>query len=166
MANLFSAILIIGASILQGTLVTRIKLLQGHADLVLLVIVAIILQDDIKPDWRWGLLAGLILSLSSALPLWVLLASYTATTIICYLLRKRVLQVPMLTLFTSILIGTLIIDGSTLIYLWLIANPLNLLDAVNFVMLPRIVLNMLLALPIFALIGELSKIFITSDLAQ
>lgn len=166
MANLFSAILIISASILQGTLVTRIKLLQGHADLVLLVIVAIILQEDLKPDWRWGLLAGLILSLSSALPLWVLLASYTAAALICHWLRKRVLQIPMLILFTSILIGTLIIDGSTLIYLWLIANPLNLLDAINFVMLPRVVLNMLLALPIFALIGELSKIFIPSELDQ
>ena len=166
MANLFTAILILGAGVLQGTLVTRIKLLQGHADLVLLVLIAIILQEDIKPDWRWGLFAGLILSLSSALPLWVLLSGYTSSAIICYLLRMRILQVPMLTLFSSILIGTILIDGSTMIYLWLLSNPLNFIEAINFVLLPRIVINMLIALPVFAIVGELSKIFIPNELAQ
>lgn len=166
MANLFSAILIVSASILQGSLVTRIKILQGHADLMLVVLVAIILQEDLKPDWRWGILAGLILSLSSALPLWVLLASYSASASITYFLRLRVLQIPMLSLFTSVLIGTILIDGSTMLYLWLMANPLNFVEALNFVILPRIVINMLIALPILAIIGELSKIFIPSELLE
>lgn len=166
MANLFPAFLIVGASILQGTLVVRIKILQGHADLMLLVMVAIILQEEIKPEWRWGILAGLILSLTSALPLWILLASYSATAIITYYLRIGVLQIPMLTLFTSVLIGTILFDSVTMIYLWVIDNTLNFSDAINYVVLPRIVINMLFALPVFAIVSELSKLFTPHETVQ
>lgn len=166
MASVFSVLLIIGASILQVTLVARITLLQAPADLVLLIMVALILQDDFQPNWRWGLLAGLILSLSSALPLWVLLAGYTASSSISYLLRKRVWQNPMLILFTSVLLGTLVIDGVAMLYLWISASPLNLVEAINFIIIPRVIFNMLLAFPVFAIVGEMAKIFVPDELAQ
>lgn len=166
MAGIFSILLIISASILQVTLVTRITLLQAPADIVLLIMAALILQDDFHPNWRWGLLAGLILSLSSALPLWVLLVGYTASSSITYLLRKRVWQTPMLILFTSVLLGTLIIDGITMLYLWISASPFNLIEAINFIIIPRVIFNMLLAFPVFAIVGEMAKIFVPDELAQ
>ncbi len=166
MNSIFASLLIFAAAILQVTLAPRITLLQGPADLVLLILVALILQEEIKLDWRWGLLAGLILGLSSALPIWVLLISYTAASAITYYLRARVWQIPMLTLFTSALLGTLTIDSISLLYLWLSANPLNFLEALNFILLPRVIFNMLIALPVFALVGELAKIFIPEEFAQ
>ncbi|MDA1330304.1 MAG: hypothetical protein O3B43_04460 [Chloroflexi bacterium] len=142
---------------MQVTLADRITLLSGPADFVLLALMSWNLQEDIHPSWYWGLGAGLMLSLSSVLPLWVLLLSYSAAAAFCQFLRQRVWQVPLLTLFTSVVAGTLIIDGITLGYLWLGAHPISLIEAFNLVVLPSIVFNMILALPAQTLVNELSK---------
>ena len=151
------------AALLQVTLVFRVTLLHGPANLILLVMLAWILQDFDFPDWRWGAVAGLMLSLYSGLPLWVLLLSYSLAAATAQFLQERVWQVRLLTLFTSVAIGTLLIDGISLVYLWLSANPIDLLDAFNLVLLPSIVLNMILVLPVFTLINELSKLLIPSE---
>lgn len=151
------------ATLLQVTLVYRVTLLQGPANLVLLVMFTWSLQDFDFPDWRWGVIAGLMLSLYSALPLWVLLFSYTLAAATAQFLQQRVWQVRLLTLFASVAIGSLLIDGISLVYLWLSANPINLLDAFNLVLLPSLVLNMILVFPVFALINEVSKLLIPSE---
>lgn len=165
MNSLIGALLIGGAAILQVTLVGRITLLQGPADVVLLTLIAWNLLEGVRPDWRMGLWAGLILSLSSALPFWVLLLSYGLSAALVQYLRNRVWQIPLLTLFTATVAGTLMVDLSTLAYLWLNANPLDFAQALNFVLLPRIVFNMLLALPVYTLIGEISKLFLPDEVA-
>jgi len=119
------------ATLLQNTIVSRITLLQGPADLVLLVLVAWMLQEHIPMDWRWGAVAGLMLGLSSGLPFWVLLLAYVLAAALCQFLQTRVWQVTLLTLFTSVIAGTLIVQGLSLVYLWLNASPMNFLDALN-----------------------------------
>lgn len=163
MAIISGVLLVIIAGLLQVTLAGRVMLLQGPADLMLLALLSWNLQEERPPDWRWGLLGGLILSLSSALPLWVLLLSYASAAATAQFLRTRVWQVPMLTYFTAIVTGTLLVDGVALLYLWLSANPLEIGQAFNLVILPRIVLNTLLALPLYVLVGEYAKVFMPSE---
>jgi cell shape-determining protein MreD len=153
----------LAAALLQVSLAWRISLLQGPADLVLLVLLAWMLQEPAKNDWRWGILAGLILSLFSSLPFWVPLTGYAITAIAVQLFETRVWQNSLLTLFTAIVVGIVCVQATTLLYLWLNANPIAIRDAFNLVTMPSIILSMILALPIYGLVGELTQLLIPSE---
>jgi len=159
----FGVVLLFSAALFQVTLAGRITLLHSPANLVLIVMLAWNLLDFNTPDWRWGVVAGLILSLFSFLPVWVLLVGYTLAAALSQFLQQRVWQVRLLTLFASVALGTFLIEGISLGYLWLNASPIGLLDAFNLVILPGIVFNMILVLPIYTLINELSKILIPAE---
>lgn len=156
-------LLLLIASLLQVTLLTRITLLQGHADLVLIVLMVWLLQEGNKPDWRWGLLAGVMLGWASALPDWVLWAGYAAAAAICQLLHRRIWQVTLLTLVTSTLLGTFVIHLLTMAYLFFSAHPIGLIDGLNYVTLPTMLLNLILVLPVYALLGELTKVLTPTE---
>lgn len=156
-------ILLLVATLLQATLVTRIEMLQGNADLVLMTLMALLLIPGNKPDWKWGIPAGLMVGFASALPYWVFLAGYIAAAGICQLLHKRIWQVTLLTLVTATLLGTLVIHLITLTYLWFSANPLGLAEAFNLVTLPSMLLNLILVFPVYAFVGELSKLLIPTE---
>jgi hypothetical protein len=150
-------LLLLAASLLQVTLMMRINLLQGSADLVLLVLISWMLQPGNKPVWIWGLPAGLMIGYASALPDYIPLFGYFAAAGICQLLQTRIWQVPLLTLFSATLLGTLAVQLTTLIYLWLSALPIDVVEALNLIVIPSILLNLILVLPINALIGETNK---------
>lgn len=156
-------LLLLAASLLQVTLVTRIELLQGNADLVLLTLLSWSLVEGTKPDWRWGIPAGLMLGFASALPDWVLLGGYVAAAGIAQVLHKRIWQVTLLTLVTATLLGTLTIHAITLGYFWLSTNPLGLAEALNQVTLPSMILNLILVFPVYAFVGEFSKLLTPSE---
>jgi hypothetical protein len=149
--------LLLLATLLQVTLLARVDLLQGTAELVLLTLIAWMMQEGWAPDWRWGIPAGLMVGYSSALPDWLLLAGYVAAAAICQLLHTRVWQVRLLTLATSVLLGTLVIHLLTLLYMWFGANPMGFGEALNLITLPSMLLNLILLLPVNALISELVK---------
>ncbi len=151
-------LLLLFAGLLQVTLMMRINLLQGTADLVLLLMITWMLQPGNQPSWLWGIPAGLMIGYASALPDYIPLIGYLAAAGLCQLLQKRIWQVPLLTLASATLFGTLAVHAATMIYLWLSAQPLEAVQAVNLITIPSILLNLILVLPINALIGEVNKI--------
>ncbi len=54
---------------LQMVVASRLTLLQGSVDLVLLTLVAWALQERARTAWIWALIAGVAVSFISALPL-------------------------------------------------------------------------------------------------
>ena len=150
--------LLLGAALLQVTLVTRITLLQGSADLVLLVLISWMLQPGNQPDWRWGLPPGLMIGYASALPDWVLLAGYVAAAGICQALKQRIWQGKLLALFSATLACTLAVHVVTLSYLFLSSHPIDALEAFNLITVPSMLLNLILVLPVHAIIGEVTKL--------
>jgi hypothetical protein len=158
MRNLVGIGLLLGAALLQVTLVTRITLLQGSADLVLLVLISWMLQPGSQPDWRWGLPAGLIVGYASALPDWVLLAGYLAAAGLCQVLQQRIWQGKLLALLSSTLLCTFSLHLVTLAYLFLSSHPIDGLEALNLITVPSILLNLIFILPVHAIIGELTKL--------
>lgn len=159
MRILTGLLLMLAAALLQTTLFARINLLQGSADLVLLVLITWMMQEGNRPDWRWGIAAGLLVGYASALPDLLMVAGYTAAALLCQLLHERIWQVRNLTLATSLIAGTLLLHTLTLGYMWAAGSPLNLGQAFNLVTLPSILLNLILLLPMNALISELMKFF-------
>jgi hypothetical protein len=157
MANLL-AIPILGlAVILQTTIVSRITLLQGPADLVLLTLVSWVFLDRGHSIWLWPLTAGLLIGIFSALPIWLPLLTYTGVTAIALAMKRRVWQVPILALFTTIFFGTVLTTGFSFLYLTIQGVPLDALEAVNIILLPSIILNLILAIPVQAVLKEINR---------
>jgi cell shape-determining protein MreD len=145
------------AIILQTSIVGRINLLNGAADLVLLILAAWGLQERVRSAWVWGAAAGLLVGFVSGLPWYVYLVSYLIVVGMARVLSHRVWQAPLLAMFTVTLIGTLVLLMFT--YLERSLFEVTLVFNLSFmeIILPSILLNLLLAIPIHALIRDLAN---------
>jgi cell shape-determining protein MreD len=157
MANLIAILSLIAAAILQTTIAVRVNILHGAADLVLITLLAWVIHDQTDSHWRWGILAGAIMGFATALPLWIVVIEYVLVVWMLGAIQKRVWQAPMLILFSSVFWGTFIINAMDFLYLWILGVSLDFDEVFNLVILPSLVLNLILALPIFAVMGELAK---------
>jgi rod shape-determining protein MreD len=155
MAALISIPVLAGLLILQTTLASRLPLLHGTADLLLLAVAAWSLHKRVETAWQWAIVAGLLVTVASALPLGTALVGYLLVTALALLLRQRVWQAPVLAMFITTFLGTLIIHAISIVSLRLSGNPLPVVDALNLVTLPSLLLNLLLTVPIYGLIGDL-----------
>ncbi|MDX1436301.1 MAG: hypothetical protein R3335_05800 [Anaerolineales bacterium] len=154
----FLAIPILGlAVILQTTILSRVTLLQGPADIVLLTLVSWIFLDRGHSIWLWPLTAGLLVGVFSALPFWLPVLTYTGVTGIALAMKRRVWQVPILALFTSVFFGTILTTSVAFFYLSVQGIPLNGVEAVNIILLPSIILNLILAIPVQAVLKEINR---------
>ena len=96
--------------ILQSAVVSRIPLLEGQADLILLAVLGWSLQERVRGVWFWVLIGGLAAGLASALPFGVLMASYLAAVGLASVLKRRVWKAPFLAMIASVFLGTLILS--------------------------------------------------------
>lgn len=157
MATLLSIPIFILFVILQTTLASRLQLLHGNMDLILLVVIAWGIQERTKGTWLWALVAGLMVSQVSALPFFLVLFTYLAANGFVQLLRNRVWQTPILAMYFAVITTTLLQHFSTLVVLNLSGTIIPWSVSFNQVTLPSILLNMLMALPIYIIISDLAK---------
>ncbi|HEY5270858.1 MAG TPA: rod shape-determining protein MreD [Anaerolineales bacterium] len=156
--SILVAIPVLGLAVmLQTSIVGRINLLNGAADLMLLILAAWSLQERVRSAWVWGVAAGLLVGFVSGVPWYVYLVGYLAIVGMARLLAHRVWQAPLLAMFTVTFIGTMVLLMLTYVErtLFEVSLPFNL----SFVqiILPSILLNLLLAIPIHALIRDLAN---------
>jgi rod shape-determining protein MreD len=157
MATLIAIPVMAALAILQSGLISRLPLLHGTADLILLMIAAWALQKRVNTAWQWCIIGGLVVNIISAVPLGVPLAGYSLTTALALALRRRVWQVPVLAMLLVVFVGTLITQGLTLLVLRFFGSQIPVSEALNLVILPSLLLNLLLAVPFYALAGELAN---------
>jgi|GEM_PF-88015 len=157
LATLMALPVLSGLMLLQTSLVSRFVLLQGTSDLVLLAIIAWALQKRVESAWQWGLIGGLIYSIASALPIGASFAGYLPAVALALTLRRRVWRVPLLAMFVTTLFGTLFFHAISYLTLIIVRDPLPLVEAFNLITLPSLVLNLLLAIPVYALISDLAR---------
>ena len=151
-------------AILQSAIVSRLPLLHGTADLLLVVVIAWALQERVRTAWRWALIAGLIIGYMSALSIVIPIMGYLAVTGMALLLRQRIWQAPILAMLAITFVGTLLINILTALFLSITGTPLPLLDTLNLIILPSVILNLLLAIPIYALVKDLSEWLYPEDI--
>ena len=144
------------AVILQSTVFSRVTLLNGTLDFVFLVVISWALNVRVQDEWIWALVGGALLGFISAIPFWVPVLSYLAVVSIAVYLKRRVWQIPILALLVSVLLGTLVVHLTSLLALAIFRSPAPVLESVNLIILPGLVLNLLAALPVNALVSELA----------
>jgi hypothetical protein len=143
--------------ILQTTIVTKIPLLNGYADIVLLVIIAWALQERVHSAWQWGILGGLMIGFVSAVNFAIPLVSYASITALALLIRRRIWQIPILAMFVVTLVGTLFSHGLTALTLAIGGTNLPLVDSLQLITLPSLFLNLLLAAPVYAIVRDFAN---------
>lgn len=141
-------------SILQSAVVRRLPLNRGTADLVLVVLVAIALQKQVKETWQWSIIGGMFIDFFSGLPFGVYTISYLGATAVARFLRARIWRFSFLMQLLVVLIGTLISHGITIIILFVQGGSLELGTVLQAVTLPSIILNFMLSIPIYIIVQD------------
>ncbi len=141
---------------LQTVVVSRLPLLHGTADIILLALIAWSLHERVRTAWIWTLVGGLMVSFVSALPGMAALIGYLMVTMMTRLIRRSIWQTPILAMFLCTFLGTLITHGISLFLLQVQGVALPLAQALNLVTLPSALMNILLALPVYAIVHDLA----------
>jgi len=143
--------------ILQTVILSRITLLHGSADLIMLAVISWALQKRVKTAWFWAIIGGLLVGVVSAVPFFIPVLGFLMIIAIAAVLRQRVWQVPILAMFVTTFIGTLVVQIISAIALNISGTPLETFDVLFLITLPSLLLNLLLAAPIYFLFGDLAK---------
>jgi hypothetical protein len=145
------------AIILQTSIVSRIILLSGNADLIILIVAAWGLQERARGAWIWGTAASLLVGLVSGIPWYIYFVGYLSVVGFARLLVHRIWQAPLLAMFAVTLIGTLELLMLMFIQRTLFDVSLALSEIFSQIILPTVLLNLLLAIPVHALIRDLAR---------
>lgn len=132
-------------------------MLGGTADAVLLVVIAWSVQEEVDTNWQWAVIGGLLVGLVSKLPLYFYIPFFVLAAGFAYWLRRRFWQVPVISMFLTTVIGTALLQIATMLVLQFTGTPISFRDAFGFVILPSLLLNLLLAIPVYALITDLAR---------
>lgn len=157
MATFIAIPILSGLMILQSGIISRIPLLQGTPDLLMLFILGWAMQKRVQTAWQWCIIGALIFGLASALPLGTPLLGYGLATGVALLLRRQLWQIPLLAMLMAVLVGTFANHAISLIALRLVGNPIPIPQALNLITLPSAFLNLIFAIPAFAMMGDLAN---------
>jgi hypothetical protein len=158
MGTLIGLILLPLALMFQSAVLANVTLLHGAVDLILLIVVSWLSRDEVENPWAWIIIAGTGMGLISQIPVWLTLPAYALIGLIGVSLRRRIWQVPLFSLFLLTFTGTLLLHLITIILLFVEGVSLNLGEAFNQVTLPTLVLNMLVVVPVYSVVSEISAL--------
>lgn len=153
-SHLVCALLIVIFYILQTTVFSQTVLISGTADLLLLFFAAWSLQEQVKNTWIWAAVAGFLISLVSAMPYFAPLLVYLGVVAISKLIQRRVWKIPILAMFIVTLLGTLLQHIIYIIVLQIDGAPISWIQSLDMITLPSLLLNLIFALPIFAVVND------------
>ncbi len=141
-------------TIIQSAIISNMPLLQGTADIVLLVVIAWALQEQVRAVWQWSLIAGAMIGFASALPLAVPIVSYLSITGVALLIRRRIWKIPALVMLLLTFFGTFFHHSLSAIILSILGTPLQILETLRLIIMPSMLLNLLLAIPVYAIVRD------------
>lgn len=157
MRNLVAVPVILLTVILQSAVISRVYLLSGIADLPLVMLAAWSLQEEVDSAWHWAAATGLLVGFVSGIPLAVPLVGYIAIVLLARIFQRRVWQAPLLAMFSITFLGTIIVSMLSLGVLRFAGVPLPISDVVGLLTLPSVLLNMLLAIPVYAVMRDVAR---------
>jgi len=164
MATLISIPILAFAIMLQSAVFSKITLLQASADLVLVTTISWMIQERVRVVWQWAIVAGVLVGFVSEISMWVTVLGYLAIAAITSALKRRVWRAPVLALFTAVFAGTLVLQVLTYLLLRVLGTALDLLQVFNLIVLPSLLLNLLIALPVQGVVREVAIWFYPEEI--
>jgi dolichyl-phosphate-mannose--protein O-mannosyl transferase len=156
MRNLIALPVIVFSVILQSAVISRITLLSGYADLPLVMLAAWSLQDQVDTAWHWAVATGILVGFVSGINWLVPLVGYLVVVVVAKLFQRRVWRVPLLAMFSVTFIGTIVMNILSMAVLRVAGISVPLLETFGLVILPCVLLNLLLSIPVYAVMRDLA----------
>lgn len=156
MRDLIAVPVIVLSVILQSSVVSGVTLLSGYADLPLVMVSAWALQARVDTAWHWAIATGILVGFISGLPWMLPLVGYVAVVALAKILQLRIWQAPLLAMFSIALLGTIVIDMIVFSFIRLSGTPIPFQDTFGLQTLPRILLNLILSVPVYAVMRDLA----------
>lgn len=157
MRNLVAVPVIFLTVILQSAIISRVYLLSGIADLPMVMLAAWALQEEVDSAWHWAAATGLLVWFISGISWVVPVGGYLTIVLLARLFQRRVWQAPLLAMFSITFLGTIIISVLSIMMLRLSGVELPISDVLGLLTLPGVLLNMLIAIPVYAVMRDLAR---------
>lgn len=154
--NLVCGLTLMAFYILQITIFSRITLISGAPDLILLFLIAWSLQERVKNNWFWAVVAGVLISIGSAMPFYTPLIGYFGVVSISNIFQRKIWRNPLMVMFVVTFLGTFFQHTVYIIGLILSGAPVTWMESLDSVTIPSILLNLIFALPIYAIVNDLA----------
>ncbi len=159
-AHLVCALFLVVFYILQTTIFSQTQFVNGTADLILLFLAAWSLREEVRNSWLWAAVAGLLISQVSAMPMYAPLLGYLGVVGISKLLQRRVWQAPIIAMFIVTILGSIFQQAFFVIILQINGAPISWEQSLDAVILPSVLLNLMIALPMYLLVNDVvARIF-------
>ncbi len=155
--NFLSIPILLVMSVLQMSVVSRIQLSNGSADLVLLSVAAWGILDKKRSVFYWALFGGLFISFISALPMLTPIIPYLFTALITQFFQERIWQAPIISIIIVVFFGTLFQHIFSFAVIVVNGLELSWITALQAVTLPSVFLNFLFLLPVYVLINDIHR---------
>ncbi len=154
------------AGFIQVSIFGRIRLMNGTTDLILLCLIAWGINDRTRYSWILTIAGGLIMSYLSAMPMNGFLWMYLVIWAIIHFIKMRVWQMPLILMLFVTIVGTLIISVGTLALLFLQNASVNYMDALRQIIAPSLVMNLLLAIPVYAFLNDVVNTIYINEVGE
>lgn len=157
MRNLVAVPVILLSVILQSAMISRIYLLSGFADLPMVLLAAWALQEEVDSAWHWAVAMGVLVGFVSGIHWVVPVFGYLIIVGLAQVLQRRVWQAPLLAMFTITFLGTIVLSILSFAVLRFSGVSMPVGDVLGLLTLPGVLLNMLIAIPVYAVMRDLAR---------
>ncbi len=123
----------------------------------MLVLIAWAVQEEVDTSWQWTIIGGLMVGLLSKLPFYFYIPVYLIIIGLVRFIKNRFWQAPLIAMFITTVAGTIFVQFATLAVLQLTGTPLKLVKSIGYVILPSILLNILLSIPLYAIVTDFAQ---------
>lgn len=98
-----------------------------------------------------------MVSYVTALPFWTMPAAYLGAVAFARLIRRRVWKAPILAMLAAVFAGTVVVHLFSLLAVSVQGTLLPVIDVINLITIPSLVLNLLVALPMYVVLHDLAN---------
>ena len=144
-------------SVVQTVAVSRLSILSGTADIILLSIITWGVIEEENNVFIFALAGGLFISLMTAMPAMTVVVGYVIIALITWLIHRRIWQSPILAALISTIIGTIIKFIVDVIGLQFMGVGFRLTIGIREILVPSMVMNLFFLFPTFTIISDLVK---------
>jgi len=144
-------------SVIQTVALSRMKLMGGSADIILLAIVSWGISEEDSSVFFWALVGGIFISFISAMPTAAVITSYLVIAGITRVFQKVLWQAPILAILLSSFIGTIVKFTIDIIALQFMGIELTLSKSIKMTLAPNLILNLFILFPIYLILSDLAK---------
>jgi len=150
-------------SVLQSTVISRITLIHGSADVVMLAVAAWGIKEKGYNTFVWALAGGLFISIITAMPFYIPVGTYLFVAMLAKILFGRIWQSPIFMLIVVVFAGTIFGHFFSLFYLQINGAAAGLMAGLQNFTLPSLLLNFFFLFPMYVLISDLRKWILPGD---